>query len=136
MNFNRTQGFSLLELVMVVAVIGILSTVAVGFYRDNIMAANRTEARSTLAEVAASLEKCRALYGVYDHANCSVVLPVTSDSNLYSIDDGGTLAATTFTLTATPVAGEAQANDAECTTLTLTNTGIKGATGADTTVCW
>ena len=42
----------------------------------------------------------------------------------------------TFTVTASPAAGSPQLGDADCTTLTLTNTGVKGATGADTTVCW
>ncbi len=135
MRFNRTQGFTLLELVIVMAIVAVLSMIAVGFYRDNVIASNRTEARATLTEVAGSLEKCRALYGRYNHANCNVAFPVASDSNLYSIT-APAMANTTFSLTATPVAGGPQANDADCTTLTLTNTGVKGATGANTADCW
>ena len=123
----------MIELVIVVAIIGILSTIALGFYGDNVLAANRTEGRAALQAAAGTLEKCKSLYGSYNHANCNYA-DFTSESNFYDIT--GAIAATSFTLTATPVAGEPQANDADCTTLTLTNTGLKGATGADTAECW
>jgi type IV pilus assembly protein PilE len=123
---KRSQGFSLLELIIVVAIIGILSTVAIGFFGDNVTRANRTEARSALSATAGSLEKCRSLYGSYNHANCSVALPFASENNYYTIS-ASAMAGTSFTLTATPVAGQSQASDADCTTLTLINTGVKGA---------
>ena len=131
---KRNTGFSLIELLIVVAVIGILTMVSIGIFGDNVTAANRTDARKTLSETAASLEKCKALYSAYNSANCALVFPVNSEEGLYTISVARTGA--TFTLTATPVVGKAQASDTECTTLTLTHTGLKGATGADTTVCW
>lgn len=133
---KQAKGFSLIELMMVVAIVGILGVVAMGFFGDNVLATNRTEARSALSATAGSLEKCRSLYGSYNHANCAVAgtLPFASESNYYTIS--GALAATTFTLTATPVAAGPQSNDGDCTTLTLDNTGIKGATGANTAECW
>jgi type IV pilus assembly protein PilE len=131
---KHSQGFTLIELMVVVGLIGILSMVAAGYYGDNVTKANRTEARAGLMEVSGSLEKCRSLYGAYNNASCNVVFPVATDTNYYSITVAR--AATTFTLTATPVGGGRQASDGDCTTLTLTNTGIKGATGADTNNCW
>ncbi len=133
---RKSKGFNIIELMIVVAIVGIISVVAAGFYRDNVIAANRTEARAALTEAAGSLEKCRSLYGSYNHANCAFAgnFPIATDSNFYSIT--AALGGSTFTLTATPVAGQTQANDADCTTLTLTNTGIKAATGADTSDCW
>ena len=130
---NKSSGFSLIELMIVVAIVGILSTIAFGFYGDNVIAANRTEGRSALQTAAGTLEKCRSLYGSYNNANCNYA-DFTSETGLYDIT--GALAASSFTVTATPAAGSAQLGDADCTTLTLTNTGVKGATGADTTVCW
>ena len=132
---KKMKGFTLIELMIVVAIVGILSAIAIGFYGDNVIAANRTEGRSALAQVAGSLEKCRSLYGRYDHASCNVVLPMATDSNFYNIS-ASAIAATSFTLTATPVVGKAQANDTDCTTITLANTGIKSGTGADATECW
>jgi type IV pilus assembly protein PilE len=132
-----SKGFTLIELMIVVAIVGILSAIAIGYYGDNVISANRTEGRATLTQVAGSLEKCRSLYGSYNHANCNVVFPLVSESNYYSIDaSGAALASTSFTLTASPVAGKPQANDTACTTMTLTNTGIKAGTGADPTACW
>ncbi len=131
---KKTSGFTLIELTIVVAIVAILGVIAAGYFSDNVIASKRTEARSTLTEVAASLEKCRALYGRYNHGNCNVTFPVLSDTNLYSVVHNSTLAATTFTLTANPIPGQSQANDTDCTSLSLTNTGIKSSTGGGQ--CW
>lgn len=124
----------MIELLIVMTIVAIIGVVAMGFFGDNIISANRTEARSALTQTAGSLEKCRSLYGSYNSANCNVAFPIATDTNYYSIT--GVVAASTFTLTATPVAGQPQANDGDCTTLTLTNTGLKGGTGADASACW
>jgi len=130
---KSSTGFSLIELMIVLAIIGILSTIAFGFYGDYVIASNRTEGRAALQTAAGTLEKCRSLYGSYNHANCNYA-DFASESNYYNIS--GAILATSFMVTATPVAGQPQANDADCTTLTLTNTGVRGATGADITDCW
>ena len=132
---KHSKGFSLIELMIVVAIIGILASVAMGFYGDNVIASNRSEGRAELTATAASLEKCKSLYGTYNAAGCNVANTIATDNNYYSIDTT-TRAATTFTLTATPVAGQPQVNDTDCTSLTLTNTGIKGGTGANAAECW
>jgi type IV pilus assembly protein PilE len=105
------------------------------FYGDNVIAGNRTEGRSALATTAGSLEKCRSLYGSYNNANCNVALPFKSESKFYTIS-AAAIASSSFTLTATPVAGEPQAKDSDCTSMSLTNTGIKTGTGVDPTACW
>jgi len=128
-----SKGFTLIELMIVVAIVGILSAVALGWYGDNVIAANRSEGRATLTQVAASLEKCKSLFGAYNAADCNVANPVMSESNLYSIDTTTDRTATTFTLTASP-AGR-QLADTDCTSMTLTNTGIKGGVPA-VNECW
>ena len=135
MNRYQSSGFTLVELMLVVAIIGILSAIAVGFYGDYIIDANRTDARTALSRTSTSLEKCRSLYSSYNSANCNVAFPVTSDDGFYSIA-ATVLTASAFTLTATPVAGQPQANDTECTSFTLTNTGIEGGTPAGANECW
>ena len=134
MNRYQSSGFTLVELMLVVAIIGIIAAISVGYYGQYIIDANRTDARSALSQTATSLEKCRSLYSNYDSANCNVALPVTSDDGYYTIS-ATVLASSNFTLTATPVTGQPQANDTDCTSLTLTNTGIQGGQPA-TNECW
>jgi type IV pilus assembly protein PilE len=135
MSYKHSRGFTLIELMIVVAIIGILSSIAFGYFGDNVIAANRSEGRAELTATAASLEKCRSLYGAYNAGGCNVANTIATDTNYYSIDTT-TRTASTYTLTANPVAGQPQANDADCTSLTLTNTGVKGGTGANSAECW
>ncbi len=120
---------------IVVAIVGILGAISMSFYGNYITDANRTDGRTALTQTAASLEKCTALYSVYNSANCNVAFPVTSDEGLYTVAVTA-ISGAAFLLTATPVAGAYQAGDTDCTTLTLTHTGIEGGTGADITKCW
>ena len=134
MRQKYNKGFTLIELMVVVALVGILSAIATSMYADYVIASKRSEGRAGLTATAASLEKCKSLYGAYDHANCNVLATITTETNIYSIDTTTTRNATTFTLVATAVGS--QVRDGDCTSLSLTNTGIKTATGADTTDCW
>ena len=134
MNRYQISGFTLIELTIVVAVVGILTAVSMGFYSGYVIDSNRTDGRSTLMSTAASLEKCKALYSAYSNTNCDSVIPATSGENLYTITNVRTTS--TFKLTATPVGTKSQSNDTDCTALTLTNTGVKDGTGADSSECW
>jgi len=135
MKNKQCRGFTLVELMIVIAIVGTLSAVAIGYYGNYVTDSNRTDARAALTQTSASLEKCKALYSAYDDGRCNVGFPVTSDDGLYTVA-ATAIAGTTFLLTATPVAGGYQAGDNDCTTLTLTSTGIEGGTGADVTECW
>ena len=128
------RGFSLVEMLVVLAIVAILATVSANYYGEYVTSANRTEAHAALSEAAGSLEKCKVLYGVYNSADCNVTLPITTENNYYSIT--GVRNATTFALTATPVAGGRQATDGKCTTLMLSHTGETSATGSETAACW
>ena len=119
-----------------VGIVSIIAAIATYSYGSFVQKANRTDARASLSRVATSLEKCRALYSVYNSANCNVAFPVTSDEGFYTITSVFNASGTTFTLTAAPVAGQPQASDGECTSFTLTNTGIQNATGSNAAGCW
>ena len=127
--FNQA-GFTLLELMIVAAIVAILASLAMAFYGDNVTSARRTDGRTALLNNATTLEKCKAAYGAYNNAAC--VINANSPDGFYTVGVAST--ATTFTLTATPAG--AQTSDTDCTTMTLTNTGVEGGTGADATECW
>jgi type IV pilus assembly protein PilE len=148
--FSGSRGFTLIELMIVVAIIGILAAIAVPQYTDYVTRSRRTDGQSTLLRIAQDLERCYTQFSKYDDTNCrlkndaGVLTPVTtllsagimSSEQYYKITaSGGALSASGFTLTATPQGSQAS-NDSDCTTLTLTHLGVQGATGDDTDSCW
>lgn len=134
---RAVRGFTLIELMIVVAIVGILAAVAYPSYMDSVRKGNRTDAKTALLQASQTLERCFTQYSAYNNASCSLLNAGTFNSTegLYTV--GVVSAATTYTLTATPVTGRAQAGDVRCTTFTLTNLGARGATpSANTAECW
>ena len=129
---TRTQvrGFSLIELMVVVAVVGIIAMIAVPSYNDTVRKGRRADAKVTLMKVAQNLERCFSEKNSYTVASgCTNHNNTASDEGFYTITAAQN--ATSFALTATAIGG--QASDTHCSTLTLNQAGTKGGTNAD---CW
>lgn len=131
-------GFTLIELMIVVAIVGMLAAVAFPSYTEYIRRGDRASARAALLEAAQFMERFYAVNSRYttDAAGTTVVaLParlvaVPAESPKYDIALSAP-AVNSYTLTATPRATD------KCSNLTLTNTGVKGTSSALTVQeCW
>jgi|GEM_PF-1182842 len=125
------SGFTLVELIVTVATLGILASLAMPSYLAFTMQVRRGDGRALLEVNAQRLQRCFTLEGVYD-AGC--VLRENSAQGHYSLTEIRT--ATTFALTATPVADGPQALDTACASLTYSHTGLTGASGVNPDICW
>lgn len=134
MKKSTQVGFSFIEIMIVLAIAAILGSIALSSYSDSVMKSKRTDAKDTLVTTSTKLEKCKTLYGAYNNANCSIQSgdTITSTGGLYSIAVN-VPSATAYTLTATPVANQSQAQDSDCLSITLDNLGVQGGT---TVNCW
>ena len=134
MSFKRQGGFTLMELMIVVAIVGILAAIAYPAYTSQVMRSQRSDARASLLATAQSLERCYTEYNSYVNAACPA-LPAASTEGYYTINDAAARTAGSYSLVATPNAGSAVANDTECATLTLNNKGVQSSTPAGNQ-CW
>jgi type IV pilus assembly protein PilE len=138
----QDSGFSLVELMIVVAIVGILAAVALPAYNNSVLRGGRAEGQAELLQVAAEQERFFSGANSYSTDATPLVTPNvagrdrTTQNGLWTISvdacGAGTIA-TCFVATATAV--NAQVADS-CDTLTLSNTGIRGATGDTVNECW
>jgi type IV pilus assembly protein PilE len=119
---NTPKGFSLIELIIVIAILGILVAIAVPQYNQYRRSSNRAEARATLVEAAQTAERFFVRNYTYVGAAGGGNIPAQSPHSLYAIDFNAPNA-TTFTITATPQGG--QAGDTDCSPLTINHLGAK-----------
>ena len=135
---RKAAGFTLIEVLIVVAIIGVVAGIAVPSYSKYMTDARRTDAISFLSEVAG--EQVRYFSDNNQYATTMQELgygataTFTTPEGYYvvSVDNSTALK---FLLTATPVAGGKQVGDAECASFTISNTGQKKSTGTQTD-CW
>lgn len=134
---TKERGFSLIELMIVVAIVAILAAIAVPSYRRYVVRANRADAQRALLDLAGREE--RFYYGANRYAKNLGELSATATlagSNYTVSLDPAPATSTDFTVVATPVGNQLR-DDAECQSLSLNRQGQQLSTGtASAATCW
>ncbi len=117
----KVRGFTLIELMIVVAVIGILAAIAIPSYQNQVQKTRRADAHAALLQAAQIMERCFTRTNTY--VGCDSNYPADSEDGFYRItfegsDNPGT---TSFTVTAT--AQGAQQSDTDCQTMRIDERG-------------
>jgi type IV pilus assembly protein PilE len=141
MLMKKMTGFTLIELMIVTAIVAVLAAIAVPMYQDSVKKSRRAEAVSALTTGAQRLEAFYTANGTYLKADGSLASVFTTavpsgGSAYYNIAQvqGTAATATTFKLVATPAG--AMTGD-ECGNLALDQTGARTRSGSvDESLCW
>ena len=135
---RRQHGMTLIELMAVVMVIGILGMIAIPSYRQYIMRAHRTEAKAALMRLQTNQERFYLANRTYSDDPVALGFAGSiTERGAYALTIAGANA-TGYTATATPRAGGSidMRNDAQCTSFSITETGVRTATGTTAATCW
>lgn len=135
------RGFTLIELMIVLAIVAILAAIAVPAYNNQVRKAQRAEARSALQQITLLQEKFRADNPTYGAAaDLGIANPAPSENGLWNITV--TLQALPapagsagYTLTAAKVGGLSDSTCGASMTITVDNT-VNPATSKAPAACW
>jgi len=135
----KKNGFSLIELVVAIGIIGILAAIAIPSYSAYIKRANRSDATRTMTVDAQALERCYSQTFTYAGCAGGAVGTAASSQGYYNVTIAVTAAPAGYTITSVP-ARPPQTADTSCAQFTLNNAGTQGAVDSssnnNTKICW
>lgn len=137
---RNIRGFTLIELMIVVAIVAILAAIAIPSYESYVRKSRRSEAMNGLSDLQLKQERWRASNSTYA-ANMDTLLGSAANTTsynganpYYTFAISGT-SGTAFTITATPKAGGAQASDSACLAMAIAVSGLT-VTKTPSSGCW
>jgi type IV pilus assembly protein PilE len=146
-NCSRARGFTLIEAMIVVAIVAILAAIAYPSYTSQMRKGKRAEGKAKLLQVQQRLERFYTDNQTYT-IDVAPLFGLGAGATVYSGDNNDAASPYRIVVTA-PTAPATIANaytltaqrntgysDPDCGDLTLTSTGTKGATGANPSRCW
>jgi type IV pilus assembly protein PilE len=136
----KRNGFTLVELMITVAVVAILAMIAIPSYSQYVRRANRTDATKTMQLDAQALERCYSQTFLYTGCAGAAVGTQASPQLKYNVtiavpDPTAGAPAASYLITAVPLAPSQQA-DTPCQSFTLNTAGRQGATPGSAQTCW
>jgi len=132
---KRQAGFTLIEVMMVVVIIGILAAIAFPSYREYVLRGHRSEGVALLSEAAARQERYYAQNNTYADSVAKLSMSANSDNDHYTLSVVAANA-TSYSLLATAI--NSQVDDSKCGNLGLNERGVKteSGTATDADDCW
>ena len=133
---KNQKGFTLIEVMIAVAILGIIAAIAVPSYSSFMTKTRRADAIVMLTDIAGEQQRFFSEQNRYATSMTELGYgadPLPSKEGWYSISVV-TPTQTSYVLTAAPIAGEPQANDTECGDFTLNSGGVKDSGGGID--CW
>jgi type IV pilus assembly protein PilE len=146
---HASSGFTLIELMVTVAIVTILATIAVTSYTSQVQKSRRTEAKSALLDLAGREERLFSTTNAYSnlesflgYGGAVAMTAMPFGNNYYTLtatvpDPAQAAGIPSYILTATPVAGTSQASDTQCGSFSVNQLGVQTVTGTYTVAqCW
>lgn len=138
---RKSQGFSLIELLIVLTIVAILASIAIPNYRQHIVRARRDDAKAALVDLATRLEQFYVSHHSYAKATIGSGTDTDVLANFFSPEHFYQLkiikqTETRFIIEASPIKNQAKA-DTQCASFRLNELGEQSVTGAsDSKACW
>lgn len=134
---KKWVGFTLVELLIAMVIMGILTAIAYPSYVNYIYRSHRSDALAALSQIQLILERCYSQNFSYSVAcTAKPSFPFTTPQGFYSINVSN-LGTSSYTLTATPIG--MQVKDTTCSSISVNQANVRTATdntGVSQSVCW
>ena len=135
------RGFTLIEVMIVVAILAVIAAIAFPSYMESVRKSRRADAKSALMAASQAMEKYFTERQTYVNAtlgsNATDVYKTTSPDGYYTLSFSVASTASAYSLQAAPTAGKGQTND-KCGTFSINQAGAKGVSGGslNAAACW
>lgn len=137
---SKSKGFTLIELMITVAIIGILGAIAYPSYQEYVFKSKRAEGRTAMMEVLQQQERYMTQNNTY------LTFSAGETGKPFKNFSGDNRSSAAYWIGARECSGDIKIcveifgapkySDPAVTELTMTSTGVKSCTGSDTTKCW